>query len=304
MTRSDPRRPAPGAGHPGPGRAGAGRPGGEVRTRPRPSSGTARRRQPMVTLAVTAAQAEAVVFGVEHGTLWLSLEPPAPHRRHRRLTPATSTERLRMSRVVLAAADEDLILRVKQAADGDVTRAAAGRLPTDPARLFEQLLDGELPDVLVIGPARLAGRRPHPGRAPGHPVARHQRRPDHRGSQQMRQAAMRSGIRDLLPRRPTSRRSPRRSSAPLAANGRRRVLARPPRPSATPAGSSASPRLRAAWARPPSRPTWRSAWPRRRTRRSWSTSTCSSATSPALNLEPEYSLADAVSGPAARTRWC
>lgn len=29
----------------------------------------------MVTLAVTAAQAEAVVFGVEHGALWLSLEP-------------------------------------------------------------------------------------------------------------------------------------------------------------------------------------------------------------------------------------
>ena len=29
----------------------------------------------MVTLAVTAAQAEAVVFGVEHGSLWLSLEP-------------------------------------------------------------------------------------------------------------------------------------------------------------------------------------------------------------------------------------
>jgi pilus assembly protein CpaB len=29
----------------------------------------------IVTLAVTAAQAEAVVFGVEHGTLWLSLEP-------------------------------------------------------------------------------------------------------------------------------------------------------------------------------------------------------------------------------------
>jgi pilus assembly protein CpaB len=29
----------------------------------------------MVTLAVTAHQAEAVVFGVEHGTLWLSLEP-------------------------------------------------------------------------------------------------------------------------------------------------------------------------------------------------------------------------------------
>jgi pilus assembly protein CpaB len=29
----------------------------------------------MVTLAVTAAQAEGVVFGAEHGTLWLSLEP-------------------------------------------------------------------------------------------------------------------------------------------------------------------------------------------------------------------------------------
>ena len=29
----------------------------------------------MVTLAVTAAQAEAVVFGAEHGTLWLTLEP-------------------------------------------------------------------------------------------------------------------------------------------------------------------------------------------------------------------------------------
>ena len=29
----------------------------------------------LVTLAVTAAQAEPVVFGVEHGTLWLSLEP-------------------------------------------------------------------------------------------------------------------------------------------------------------------------------------------------------------------------------------
>ena len=29
----------------------------------------------IVTLAVTAGQAEAVVFGAEHGTLWLSLEP-------------------------------------------------------------------------------------------------------------------------------------------------------------------------------------------------------------------------------------
>ena len=29
----------------------------------------------MITFAVTAPQAEAVVFGAEHGTLWLSLEP-------------------------------------------------------------------------------------------------------------------------------------------------------------------------------------------------------------------------------------
>ncbi len=29
----------------------------------------------MVTLAVSAAQAEAIVFGAEHGTLWLTLEP-------------------------------------------------------------------------------------------------------------------------------------------------------------------------------------------------------------------------------------
>jgi pilus assembly protein CpaB len=29
----------------------------------------------MITLAVSAAQAEAVVFGIEHGTLWLTLEP-------------------------------------------------------------------------------------------------------------------------------------------------------------------------------------------------------------------------------------
>ena len=57
-----------------------------------------------------------------------------------------------MSRVVLAGADEDLALRVKQAADGDVHLLPPGRLPTDPGRLFEQLFDGELPDVLLIGP--------------------------------------------------------------------------------------------------------------------------------------------------------
>ena len=57
-----------------------------------------------------------------------------------------------MSRVVLAGAGEELILRVKQATDGDVHVLPPGRLPGDPARLFEQLVDGELPDVLLVGP--------------------------------------------------------------------------------------------------------------------------------------------------------
>ncbi|MGY1671216.1 AAA family ATPase [Geodermatophilus sp. SYSU D00710] len=57
-----------------------------------------------------------------------------------------------MSRVVLGAAGEELVLRVKEAADGDVHVLPPGRLPADPARLFEQLVDGELPDVLLIGP--------------------------------------------------------------------------------------------------------------------------------------------------------
>jgi pilus assembly protein CpaE len=62
-----------------------------------------------------------------------------------------------MSRVVLAAADEELALRIKHAADGDVAVLPPGRLPADPARLFEQLVDGELPDVLVLGPLAQMG---------------------------------------------------------------------------------------------------------------------------------------------------
>ena len=57
-----------------------------------------------------------------------------------------------MSRVVLAGADEDLALRVKEAVDGDLALLPPGRLPTDPGRLFEQLVDDELPDVLLVGP--------------------------------------------------------------------------------------------------------------------------------------------------------
>ena len=57
-----------------------------------------------------------------------------------------------MSRVVVTGADEDLQQRVSAAVDGDVFALAPGRLPADPARLFELLADGELPEVLLLGP--------------------------------------------------------------------------------------------------------------------------------------------------------
>ena len=70
-----------------------------------------------------------------------------------------------MSRIVLGGADEELALRIKEAADGDVLLLPPGRLPTDPARLFEQLADGELPEVLVLGlessPAAFGPARRH-----------------------------------------------------------------------------------------------------------------------------------------------
>ncbi len=130
-----------------------------------------------------------------------------------------------MSRVVLAGADEDLALRVKQAADGDVHLLPPGRLPGDPSRLFEQLTDGELPDVLVVGPGAspdavltLASRLDV--QTPGISVVLITE-----ASQQMWQAAMRSGIRDLLPPSasvPDIRDALDRASQ--AATGRRRVL--------------------------------------------------------------------------------
>jgi len=130
-----------------------------------------------------------------------------------------------MSRVVLAGADEDLILRVKQAADGDVTVLPPGRLPSDPARLFEQLVDGELPDVLLVGPhapapevLNLAARLDV--QSPGIAVVLMAE-----PSPQMWQAAMRAGIRDLLD--PASDVPEIRAAveqAAQAAAGRRRVL--------------------------------------------------------------------------------
>jgi pilus assembly protein CpaE len=103
-----------------------------------------------------------------------------------------------MSRVVLAGAGEDLILRVKEATDGDLSVLPPGRLPGDPARLFEQLVDGELPDVLLVGP-----------HAPAPEVLTLAARLDVQSpgiavvlmadpSPEMWQAAMRAGIRDLL----------------------------------------------------------------------------------------------------------
>jgi pilus assembly protein CpaB len=44
----------------------------------------------MVTLAVSAAQAEAVVFGQEHGKLWLSLEPDGADISHTRVLDPTN----------------------------------------------------------------------------------------------------------------------------------------------------------------------------------------------------------------------
>jgi pilus assembly protein CpaE len=133
-----------------------------------------------------------------------------------------------MSRVVLAGADEDLILRVKQAADGDVTVLPPGRLPGDPARLFEQLVDGELPDVLLVGPhapapevLTLAARLDV--QSPGIAVVLMAE-----PSPQMWQAAMRAGIRDLIdPAADVEEIRAAVERAGQAAAGRRRVL-RPP----------------------------------------------------------------------------
>jgi pilus assembly protein CpaE len=130
-----------------------------------------------------------------------------------------------MSRVVLAAADEELALRIKHAADGDVHVLPPGRLPSDPFRLFEQLVDAELPDVLVIGPGAavqealsLAERLDV--QCPGISVVLVAP-----PSPELWQAAMRAGVRDLLPPDldPMALRVALDRAASLA-SGRRRVL--------------------------------------------------------------------------------
>ncbi|MGY1913966.1 AAA family ATPase [Blastococcus sp. SYSU DS0973] len=130
-----------------------------------------------------------------------------------------------MSRVVLAGADEDLQQRVSAAVDGDVFALPPGRLPADPARLFELLADGELPEVLLLGPLapaeevlNLAGRLDV--QCPGISVVLVAD-----PAPETWQAAMRAGIRDLLPLHAGAaeiRSAVERAGA--AAAGRRRVL--------------------------------------------------------------------------------
>ncbi|SNS09104.1 pilus assembly protein CpaE [Geodermatophilus saharensis] len=104
-----------------------------------------------------------------------------------------------MSRVVLAGAHDDLRARVEVAVDGDVQVLPPGRLPADPGRLFELLADGELPDVLLVGPLAplqevltLAARLDV--QCPGTSVVLVAE-----PTPELWQAAMRAGIRDLLP---------------------------------------------------------------------------------------------------------
>lgn len=130
-----------------------------------------------------------------------------------------------MSRVVLAAADPELAARVRAAADGDVHELPPGRLPADPARLFEQLVDGELPEVLVVGPEApavevlgLAARLDV--QCPGISVVLVAD-----PGPELWQAAMRAGIRDLVS--PAAGPVELRAAidrAGAAATGRRRVL--------------------------------------------------------------------------------
>ena len=57
-----------------------------------------------------------------------------------------------MSRIVLVAGTPELADRLR-AGHGDLEVLAPGRLPTEPLRLFEQLRGGDLPEVIVVGPA-------------------------------------------------------------------------------------------------------------------------------------------------------
>ncbi len=127
--------------------------------------------------------------------------------------------------MVLGAADEELVLRVEEATDGDLHVLPPGRLPADPARLFEQLVDGELPEVLLVGPQAapqeafgLAARLDV--QCPGITVVLLAD-----PTPETWREAMRAGVRDLLP--PTADAGAIRAAverAGAAAAERRRVL--------------------------------------------------------------------------------
>ena len=129
-----------------------------------------------------------------------------------------------MSRVVLAGGTPeltDLLLVIRP----DLEVLPPGRLPTEPLRLFEQLRPGDLPEVLVLGPAAsledvlaLAGRLD--AGWPGMSVVLAAT-----PTPQLWPAVMRAGIRDVVP--PDADAAGLRDlldRAAQAAIGRRRVL--------------------------------------------------------------------------------
>ncbi|MGY1615546.1 CpaE family protein [Geodermatophilus sp. SYSU D00691] len=130
-----------------------------------------------------------------------------------------------MSRVVLAAADDDLRQRVSAAVDGDLSELPPGRLPADAARLLELLADAELPDVLCVGQGAapqevlaLAARLDV--QCPGISVVLVAD-----PTPELWQAAMRSGVRDVVsPAAGVEELRATVDRAAEAAIGRRRVL--------------------------------------------------------------------------------
>ena len=215
-TAGHPRRPARGAGHPGAGRPGAGRPRPAGRRRRRRAGTAAPSASLMVTLAVSAAQAEAVVFGVEHGTLWLSLEPDgADTGGHRTSSPrTTSTEgrsheprRARRSRRGPDPAGQAGRRRRRprpaaRAACPPTRRGCSSSCSTASCPTSSCIGPGASPDAVLTLAARLDIQSPG-----------HQRRP-HRPRRRSRCGRPRCGRASATccRRRPTSRRSATRST--------------------------------------------------------------------------------------------
>ena len=166
-----------------------------------------------------AGEAEAVVFGVEHGTLWLSLEPEgAEHRRHRRhRTRTTSTEgrpdeprRSRRSRrgpdpPGQAGGRRRRRTSCRRAGCPAIRRGCSSSCSTASCPTSCSSARGASPDAVLTLAARLDIQTPG-----------HQRRPHRRGlASRCGRPPCASGIRDLLP--PVGERAGdpgRRSSGP------------------------------------------------------------------------------------------